>query len=75
MNRKRKIKYMKKFINTYGTITQEYKRPKDEYYRKGSYFAVFDSLKCGMCCAVGNIDQYHVYKDIIENIKMELYKN
>lgn len=31
MNRKRKIKQMRKFINKFGIITCEYKREKDEF--------------------------------------------
>lgn len=72
MNRKRKTKQMRKFIYQYGTIKTEYKRPKDSYYRKGSYFAVFDSEKLDMVCSVGHIDKYHVYKSIVQDIKDEL---
>lgn len=74
MNRKRKIKQMRKFINKYGVIKTEYKRPKDEYYRKGSYYAVFDSEKLDMVCSIGHIDKYHVYKSIVKDIKEELVK-
>lgn len=70
MNRKHKIKQMKRFIYMYGNITQEYKRSKDSYYRRGSYFAVFDSKKIDMVCCVTDIDQYRVYKNIVKNIKM-----
>lgn len=72
MNRKRKTKQMRKFINNYGVIKTEYKRPKDEYYLKGSYFAVFESEKLDMICYIGHIDKYHVYKSIVRNIKEEL---
>lgn len=74
MNRKRKIKQMRKFISKYGVIKTEYVRPKDEYYRKGSYYAVFDSEKLDICCCVGHIDKYYVYKSIVRNIKDELNK-
>lgn len=69
MNRKRKTEQMRKFINRYGVIKDEYKRPKDEYYRKGSYFAVFDSEELDMVCCVGDVDKYHVYKSIAKDIK------
>lgn len=69
MNRKRKIKQMKKLINKYGVITQEYKRPKDNYYRKGSYYANFDSGLMDFNSSVGHIDKYHVYKNIVNDIK------
>lgn len=74
MNRKRKIKQMRKFINKYGEIKKEYKRPKDGYYHKGSYYADFDSEKLDMNCSVGHVDKYHVYKDIVKIIKKELNK-
>ena len=72
MNRKRKIKQMKKFINAHGIIKQEHKRSKDNYYRKGSYFAAFDSPKLDTFCAVGDVDKYRVYKRIVKEIKMQL---
>ena len=72
MNRKRKIKQMRKFINKYGVIKTEYVRPNDEYYSKESYHAVFDSEKLDMICCVGHIDKYHVYKNIVREIKDEL---
>lgn len=72
MNRKMKIKYMRKFINEYGVIKNEYKRPKCKHYRKGSYFAVFNSEKLNMACSVGHIDKYHVYKEIVKDIKDRL---
>lgn len=71
MNRKRKIKQMRKFINKYGTIEKEYTRPKDDCYRKGSYFALFNSEKLDMICNIGGIDKYHVYKSIVKSINDE----
>lgn len=66
---KKKIKQMRRLINKYGVITVEYKRPKDEFYRKGSYFANFNSdiLDCNSC--IGHIDKYNVYKSIVRDIK------
>lgn len=69
MNRRRKIKQMKKFITKNGIIENEYKRPKDEYYRKGSYVVTFDSEKYDMFCYVSSKDKYHAYKSIIKIIK------
>lgn len=72
MNRGRKIKQMRRFINKYGYIKNECKQPKDEYYRKGSYYACFrnDSDNyMNMCMIVTDIDKYHVYKVIVEEIK------
>lgn len=74
MNRKRKVKQMRKLINKHGVIKTEHKRPKDEYYRKGSYYAVFDSEKLDMTSVIGHVDKYHVYKNIVKNIKEELNK-
>ena len=72
MNRKRKIKQMLNFINKYGIIKTEYRRPKDEYYRKGSYYAIFDSEKLDMIYSIGHIDKYHVYKNIVRDIKEKI---
>ena len=68
------MKQMRKFINKHGVIKTEGKRSKDEYYRKGSYEAVFDSEKLGIICNIGHVDKYHVYKSIVGNIKEELVK-
>ena len=69
MNRKRKIYHMLKFIRAHGIITEEYKRPPEAFYPKGSYFANFQSEQLDMNCCVGNIDKYNVYKDIVNIIK------
>lgn len=69
MNRKQKIKQLKKFINKYGIIKTEYKRPKSEEYTKESYYAEFDSKKLGIFCSIGDVDKYHVYKTIVKDIK------
>lgn len=63
---------MRRFINSYGVITDEYKRPPDKLYppyRKGSYFASFDSEELGLCCTIGDIDKYKVYKELVKIIK------
>ena len=63
---------MRRFINGYGEITDEYKRSPDKFcpsYRKGSYFATFDSRELGLCCSVGDIDKYTVYKELVKAIK------
>ena len=76
MNRKRKLKQMRRFINKYGIIDKEYKRPPDKNfppYRKGSYFASFVSDELSLASCVGHIDKYQVYKSIVRNIK-ELIK-
>lgn len=68
MNRGRKIKQMRKFINKYGVIIEEYKRPPDKNYypyRKGSYFVEFRSDKLSLSSSTGGIDKYHVYKSIV----------
>lgn len=69
MNRKRKIYRMRKFIRTYGIITEEYKRPPEPFYPKGSYFVNFQSERLDMNCCVGHIDKYQAYKSIIDIIK------
>lgn len=74
MNHGKMIKRMMKFIKKYGIIKVEYHRPKDIYYRKGSYVAVFDSEKLDMVYSVGDIDKYHVYKNIVNEIKNTLKK-
>jgi len=70
MNRGKKLKQMRRFINKHGVIDKEYKRPPDKNfppYRKGSYFASFNSEDIAMCC--GHVDKYHVYKEIVNEIK------
>ena len=72
MNRGRKIKQMKKFINKYGIIDKWYKRPACKSfppYRKGSYVAVFLSDKLDLSSSVGDRDKYQVYKRIVKDIK------
>ena len=72
MNRGKKLKQMRRFINKYGVIDAEYKRPPDKSYppyRKGSYFAVFLSDTLGVSACVGDVDKYHVYKEIVRVIK------
>lgn len=72
MNRKRRTKQLRKFINQYGTILCEYKRPPNKtcsYYRKGSYFACFESDELGFYCSIGDINKYLVYKNIVKGIK------
>ena len=76
MNRGKKIKQMRRFINKYGVIDKEYKRPPDKNYppyRKGSYFACFLSNdELDFVSGVGHIDKYHVYKSIVSDIKEHL---
>ena len=72
MNRGKKLKQMQRFINKYGVIDSEYKRPPDKSYppyRKGSYYAVFLSDKLGLSASIGDIDKYQVYKEIVRTIK------
>lgn len=76
MNRGRKLKRMQRFINKYGVIDKEYKRPPDKYYppyRKGSHYANFLSDKLDLSYSVGDVDKYQVYKAIVREIK-ELLK-
>lgn len=72
MNRGRKIKQMRRFINKYGVIDNEYKRPPDKNflpYRKGSYCVVFLSDKLDLSASIGDVDKYQVYKEIVREIK------
>ena len=71
MNRARKLKQMRRFINKYGVIDKEYKRPPDKNYppyRKGSYFAIFISDELDLSTCVGHIDKYQVYKEFVKEI-------
>ena len=75
MNRGKKLKQMRRFINKYGVIDNEYKRPPDKYYppyRKGSYYATFLSNDLSLSVCVGHIDKYQVYKEIVRQIKDHL---
>ena len=72
MNRGKKLKQMRRFINKYGVIDEEYERLPDRDfipYRIGSYFAAFYSDKLDFNASVGNVDKYQVYKDIVNLIK------
>lgn len=73
MNRSKKIRQMRRFIDKYGFIEREYKRDPDKFYRpyrKGSYFASFFShAKPGYSILCGDVDRYCVYKSLIESIK------
>lgn len=72
MNRGKKLKQMRRFINKYGVIDNEYKRPPDKCYppyRKGSYYATFLSDELDLSVCVGHIDKYQVYKEIVRQIK------
>ena len=72
MNRARKLKQMRRFINKHGVIDKEYKRPPDKNYppyRKGSYFAIFISDELDLSACVGHINKYQVYKEIVKEIK------
>lgn len=72
MNRKKKLKQMRRFINKYGVIIHEYKRHPDKGfypYRKGSFFVYFDSNKLGHCGGYGSVSQYEVYKMICRDIR------
>lgn len=78
MNRGKKLKQMKRFINKYGTIMQEYKNPpKKDYqpYRKGSYFIAFSSDKLGMSACATDADKYEAYKAIVNQIKWCINRN
>lgn len=67
MNRKRKIKQMRKFILRHGELRNEGKIPPNKYYRKGYYFAAFVSDQESLC--ISDRDKYQVYKGIIEEIR------
>ena len=75
MNRGKKLKQMRRFINKYGVIDKEYDRPPDKTfspYRKGSYFAAFYSDKLDISVCAGDVDKYHVYKEIVRTIKEKI---
>lgn len=77
MNRKRKLKYMRRFILKHGVIKKEYKRPPDKNfspYRKGSYYIDFRSEELDMAASVGDIDKYQAYKSLVREIKENLNK-
>ena len=75
MNRSKKLKQMRRFINKYGVIDKEYDRPPDKTflpYRKGSYFATFFSNELDISVCAGDVDKYHVYKEIVRTIKEKI---
>ena len=75
MNRGKKLKQMRRFINKYGVIDKEYDRPPDKTflpYRKGSYFATFFSNELDISVCAGDVDKYHVYKEIVRTIKEKI---
>ena len=75
MYRGKKLKQMRRFINKYGVIDKEYDRPPDKTfppYRKGSYFAAFYSDELDISVCAGDVDKYHVYKEIVRTIKEKI---
>ena len=77
MHRGKKLKQMRRFINKHGVIDNEYKRPPDKNfrpYRKGSYFASFLSSDNSLATCVGDIDKYHVYKELVKQINEYVIK-
>ena len=75
MNRGRKIKQMRKFINEWGAITHEMKLPPNPLfrpYRKGSYRVVFDSQLLDVSISCGDIDKYRAYKGIVQEINKRI---
>ena len=72
------IRQMKKFINKYGVITQEYVRskgtdPDADYFGKESYFVACDSDYFDMNVCSGYLTKYRAYKAIVNIIKSELH--
>ena len=73
MNRGKKLKQMRRFINKHGVIEIEYNRPPDKTYppyRKGSYYVRFipDKDELDILC-IGGVNKYQVYKQIVKRIK------
>ena len=72
------VRKMKKFINKYGVITQEYVRPKGtdpdaDYYGKESYFVAWDSDYFDLNVSSGYLTKYRAYQAIVNAIKLELH--
>ncbi len=65
------ISSMRRFILKYGRITEEYRRPRNVYYPKGSYYAHFlgTTPNCNMSMSVGDKTRFKVYSAIIKQIK------
>ena len=75
MNRGKKLKQMRRFINQYGVIDKEHKRPPNKNYpsyRKGSYFVSFYSEELGLSVASGHINKYEAYKGVVEEIRRHI---
>ena len=75
MNRGKKLKQMRRFINKYGVIDKEYDRPPDKTfspYRKGSHFTAYYSDELDISVCAGDVDKYHVYKEIVRTIKEKI---
>ncbi len=72
------VRKMKKFINKYGVITQEYVRPKgtdpdSDYYGKESYFVGWDSDYFDLNVSSGHQTKRKAYKTIFNIVKLELH--
>lgn len=67
--RKRILNRYKKFVRKYGKITECRKRDPEPFYPKGSYFIVFQSFSDQLNACVGDVDEYHCYKELVQDIK------
>ena len=75
MHHDTKLKQMRRFINKYGVIDKEYDRPPDKTfspYHKGSYFTAYYSDELDISVCAGDVDKYHVYKEIVKTIKEKI---
>lgn len=68
MNRKRKLKQMRRFLLQYGKITRDTKREPDWFYRKGSHFVAYLSDD-GCSIAVGHRNRYLAYQGVVQELK------
>ena len=74
MNRKRKLKQMRRFLLQYGEITRDTKREPDWFYRKGSHFVAYDSYDgCGI--SVGHRNRYLAYQGVVQELKNWMRKD
>lgn len=69
MNRKRKLKQMRRFLLQYGEITIDVKREPDWFYRKGSHMVAYVADDNLGSIVVGHENRYLAYQSAVHELK------
>jgi len=69
MNRKRKLKQMRRFLLQHGEITMEIKNKPDWFYRKGSHMVAYVVNDDLASIVAGHKNRYLAYQSVIHELK------